>query len=76
MLDAFGRIPEGLTQGNLVDMGMFDQCLNIFEKLDTTEIKGRYCYGGLIIPVLEQNTNSSQINELVIIFLFMCLFIS
>lgn len=54
VLDAYGRIPHSLTQGNNVDLGSFDQCINIFEHLDSeTEIRGKYCYGGLVIPLID-----------------------
>lgn len=50
MLDAFGRIPQAITQGNTIDLGTYDQCLNIFEKLDNITVKGKYCFGGLSVP--------------------------
>lgn len=51
--DAYGKIPEGLTQGNDRALGMFDQCINIIENLKTTTIRGKYCYAGLVIPLDE-----------------------
>lgn len=65
MLDAYGRIPQGLSQGHNIDLGMFDQCLNIFETLDATEIRGRYCYAGLIIPLLDFEVDPPTVNEMV-----------
>lgn len=57
MLDSYGRIPKGLAQENNVDFGMFDQCINIVEHLNTTSITGKYCYGGLTIPADKLNSN-------------------
>lgn len=51
MLDAYSRIPRELTEGNNVDFGMFDQCINIKESLNNTSIQGKYCYGGLVLPI-------------------------
>lgn len=61
MLDASGRIPLAATQGNRREMGIYDQCVNIFKKLDNIgEVKGKYCYGGLALPlVLLNNTATS-----------------
>lgn len=53
MLDAYGRIPQAITQGNTLDIGTFDQCLNIFENLEVGEIRGKYCYGGLILQMVD-----------------------
>lgn len=50
VLDASGRIPQALTQGNKIDLGSYDQCVNIREPLATTTIDGKYCYSGLVIP--------------------------
>lgn len=53
MLDASGRIPQAITQKNVYDLGMYDQCLNVYEKTDDIIITGKYCLGGLIIPLEE-----------------------
>lgn len=59
MLDASGRVPQAITQGNRVEMGNYDQCLNIHEELETgTVINGRYCYSGLAIPINVTDSNS------------------
>lgn len=41
--DASARLPRGILQGNLVDLGNFHQCLNINEGADNMHIKGKYC---------------------------------
>lgn len=57
MLDSFGRLPQAITQGNYYDLGTYDQCTNIFENINNTEIKGKYCIGGLSIPLTDLNVN-------------------
>lgn len=66
MLDAYGRLPAGLTQGNMMHLGMFDQCVAIAKQLNSTTIKGKYCFPGLIviptiIPTITPNI--SQLDE-------------
>lgn len=73
VLDAFGRLPEGITQGGNVDLGMFDQCLNIMQKLDGVDIKGKYCYGGLMIPLFSISPNVSEVEQTV--NNFVCVFV-
>lgn len=51
VLDASGRIPQAVTQENFHDLGMYDQCLKIHEKANGVVVKGKYCYGGLVIPL-------------------------
>lgn len=58
MLDASGRIPQAITQGNRRDVGTYDQCVNIYKKLDVGEVKGKYCYAGLAIPLAILNNTS------------------
>ncbi|XP_055643556.1 nose resistant to fluoxetine protein 6-like [Toxorhynchites rutilus septentrionalis] len=46
MLDAWGKLPPGVLEGNLVEMGNYDQCRGI--SYDTQQeavgvIQGRYC---------------------------------
>lgn len=66
MLDASGRIPQAITQGNTIDMGTYDQCVSIYKELDTGDIKGRYCYSGLAIPLITTNNGQSvQSDEVV-----------
>lgn len=50
MLDASGRIPQAVMQGNTYELGTYDQCVNIFEVLGNVTVKGKYCLGGLAIP--------------------------
>lgn len=63
MLDAFGRIPHSIAQGNNVDLGSFDECVDIYEHMDSGLIRGRYCYGGLAIPLVDNTYNVSLSKE-------------
>lgn len=74
VLDAYGRIPQGFAQGNFIDLGMFDQCLNIAEKVDDIDIKGKYCYNGLIIPFINLNPSTLQVNQIVSVFV-VCVYV-
>lgn len=53
VLDASGRLPQAITQGNVYDLGMYDQCLNIYGETDNITIKGKYCPGGLAVPLAD-----------------------
>lgn len=75
MLDAYGRFPEGISQGSKTDLGMFDQCLNIRQNFDDdVDIKGKYCYGGLVIPLLDISLNVSEVDEAVSTFAYLLIF--
>lgn len=51
VLDSFGRIPQLITQGNNIDFGAYDQCVKISEDFETVTINGKFCLGGLIVPL-------------------------
>lgn len=51
VLDAFGRVPQSVTRGNHRDLGLFDQCVGILQKTNTTTVRGKYCLNGLLVPV-------------------------
>lgn len=53
VLDASGRLPQAITQGNDLDLGMYDQCLNIHEEIGNVTIKGKYCSRGLSLPLTD-----------------------
>lgn len=55
VLDSSGNVPSGLFSGNYVDMGFYDECMDIVEDIDNELIKGKYCYGGLVIPLNQSN---------------------
>ncbi|XP_014369220.2 nose resistant to fluoxetine protein 6-like, partial [Papilio machaon] len=41
--DASARLPRGILQGNLVDLGNYHQCLDINEGAENMNIQGKYC---------------------------------
>lgn len=51
VVDAFGRIPQAITQGNLLDLGTYDQCVDINEQVNNVDIKGKYCLYGLAVSL-------------------------
>ncbi|XP_034827096.1 nose resistant to fluoxetine protein 6-like [Maniola hyperantus] len=42
-LDAGMRVPRGILQGNLVDLGNYLQCLGIHENVNDMSIEGKFC---------------------------------
>lgn len=55
MLDSYGRIPQAVTQGNNLDLGTYDQCVNVLERLEFGDIHGKYCFAGLIVPLVNNS---------------------
>lgn len=51
VLDSFGRIPQLITQGNYIDFGAYDQCVKVSETFEVATIDGKFCLGGLILPL-------------------------
>lgn len=52
VLDANGRIPRGVMKGNSIDLGFYDQCLDVSEEFEESyEIVGRYCSFGFNLPL-------------------------
>ncbi|XP_051154583.1 O-acyltransferase like protein-like [Leptopilina boulardi] len=43
MLDSSTKIPSGFLTGNLVDLGMFDECISILKIKNEKKIQGRHC---------------------------------
>lgn len=43
VIEAGLRLPKGVTQGNLLDLGNYQQCLGINKKIEHMTIKGKYC---------------------------------
>lgn len=58
MIDAYGRIPQAIIQGNLYDLGTYDQCVNLFQQIGDIKIQGKYCVGGLTIPLTDLKVTS------------------
>lgn len=60
MLDASGNMPTALLRGNVVDMGYYDECMDVAQNVNNSLIKGKYCYGGLIIPISKFNATDEK----------------
>lgn len=45
MIDAWGKIPEGILSGHVNSFGDFDECLGILSAVveEESEFRGRYC---------------------------------
>ena len=54
MLDSSTKIPSGLLQGNIVDIGQYDECVSAHGKSLNVEISGRHCMYSIRLP--ETNT--------------------
>ncbi|KAH8421520.1 hypothetical protein KR009_010927, partial [Drosophila setifemur] len=45
MIDSWGSLPSGILNGNLIDMGNFDECLGIDHAVSTSHsVQGKYCF--------------------------------
>lgn len=51
MLDAGGKTPHGLLEGNINSVGMFEECLGISHQRNNSRIiKGKYCMAKIPLP--------------------------
>ncbi|CAG5073949.1 Similar to Oacyl: O-acyltransferase like protein (Mus musculus) [Cotesia congregata] len=55
MLDASSKIPSGLIQGNIKDLGMYDQCIAVNVTVGNEIIRGQHC-----MYVLDVNINGTK----------------
>lgn len=55
MLDASSKIPSGILQGNMKDIGMYDECHSAITLKDNITIKGRHCMYTASVTMLTQN---------------------
>ncbi|GBP20416.1 Nose resistant to fluoxetine protein 6 [Eumeta japonica] len=60
-LDAGMRLPRGILEGNLVDLGNYHQCLAIRQQVEDTTVEGKYC--SITIP-LDQQANVLELLSL------------
>ncbi|KAB0790282.1 hypothetical protein PPYR_15382 [Photinus pyralis] len=51
MYDANGKLPSGVLDGNLAELGSFDECLRIARTNDHG-LTGKYCLASLYVPSL------------------------
>lgn len=57
VLDSSGNFPVSILRGNVVDLGFYDECVEIRHEVDEDVIHGKYCHAGLLIP-LTWNTST------------------
>ncbi|KAH0551860.1 hypothetical protein KQX54_002256 [Cotesia glomerata] len=48
MFDASSKIPSGIFQGNIKDLGMYDQCLKVNVTVGNETIRGKHCMYTLV----------------------------
>lgn len=51
MFDASSKISNGLMEGNVLDLGNYEECLAIEDTFENKTILGRYCGLGVIITI-------------------------
>ncbi|XP_031343061.1 nose resistant to fluoxetine protein 6-like [Photinus pyralis] len=67
MFDAASKLPSGIGAGHTVDLGSFEECLEVIQRIDSSDsFRGRYCLG-------ETNINLKKINATVPLKLASCL---
>lgn len=62
MLDSSGSIPVAILRGNTLDLGFFDECVEISHEFDDDVLIGKYCLSGLIIPLSNSTASTSAAN--------------
>ncbi|XP_033213058.1 nose resistant to fluoxetine protein 6-like [Belonocnema kinseyi] len=43
MVDASSKFPVGILEGNIVDLGMYDECISIIGNFSTAKNEGKHC---------------------------------
>lgn len=44
VMDASGKVPEGLLEGRMASIGAYDECLDLVAEYKTKELyRGKYC---------------------------------
>ena len=56
MLDSSSKIPSGILMGNIVDLGMFDECMSVKVNHKNVEIHGRHCQYALTLKNLNNTS--------------------
>lgn len=62
MLDSSAKLPSGLLNGNVNQLGDFDQCLDVADSVE--KIKGQYCLASLQPEVPEKFHRMKYLHEL------------
>lgn len=51
-MDSSGKIPTGLLNGNIINLGDYDQCVSTSSEMnESTPFHGQYCLVSLVIEV-------------------------
>jgi len=56
--DATGKIPAGILEGNLQNLGSMDECLAAKADVDSGTFTGKYCLVNFRIPVWKSTSNN------------------
>jgi hypothetical protein len=51
VVDATGKIPAGILEGNIMNLGSMDECLDARADEDNETFTGKYCLVNFKIPV-------------------------
>lgn len=50
VLDATSKVPAGILIGNIWDLGMFDECVQVIGRDNSANIQGQHCMVSLALP--------------------------
>lgn len=65
VVDAWGKLPSGILDGNLYELGAFSECFHIIRNGET--YKARYCMGQLVFDlksILGSKSHQYNVNTL------------
>lgn len=65
VVDAGPRIPKGILQGNLVDLGNYHQCLDINKAVNDMVIDGKYCQIRIGLSDIEHLGSTFELDKIV-----------
>lgn len=75
VFDSGSKIPSGIVQGNLVDLGFFDECLKVeADTRNLEKIYGKYCIASLSTKAISSKISSVGFILFYYIFLYFYLF--
>ena len=60
VLDATSKIPSGILRGNIVDLGMYDECISVLGNMGGNEILGKHCMYSFNLPKIPSNVTLSM----------------
>lgn len=59
MIDSSSKIPTGLLEGNLKDLGVYDECVAVQVQKEDELIRGRHCMYSFLVKVSTKNISLS-----------------